>query len=258
MIKTHPYLGNKARFLELILNKFPRHSTYVEPFGGTGVVLLNKERTKYEVYNDLDSKVVNLYKVLRNKALKDDLLYALDFTPFSYEEVKNSKIECEDLVENARRYLVNCFLSMHGTGRGFQNDSSKIKRFLNYHLEISKIHRRLQGVIIEHRSWDRVCEIYDCKYGLIYMDPPYRSTTCFDKKHYKNNFQDHQKIIDFAKSAKSTVLISGYEDPLYQDQLYGELLTIAPVKSKPKGKRGQVREWIYSNKSIINSQMSLF
>ncbi|MBV6573885.1 DNA adenine methylase, partial [Acinetobacter baumannii] len=83
---AHPlirYHGGKFRLSDWIISFFPNHNVYVEPFGGGASVLLNKEPSRVEVYNDLDDDVVNFFKVLRNKELAKQLAEAIYLTPYS-------------------------------------------------------------------------------------------------------------------------------------------------------------------------------
>src|SRR5687767_5197898 len=64
------------------------HTTYVESFGGSAAVLLNKKPSPVEVYNDLYSDVVNFFSVLRYK--REQLLPLLELTPYSREEFADS------------------------------------------------------------------------------------------------------------------------------------------------------------------------
>ena len=52
------YHGGKVRLAPQIIGLFPPHDCYVEPFGGGAAVLLHKDRTRLEVYNDLDGDMV--------------------------------------------------------------------------------------------------------------------------------------------------------------------------------------------------------
>ena len=49
--------------LKIILKLIPEHEIYVEPFGGSAKVLINKPPSKVEIYNDLDKRIANLFYV---------------------------------------------------------------------------------------------------------------------------------------------------------------------------------------------------
>lgn len=78
------YHGGKFRIAQWIINQFPEHLCYVEPFGGGGSVLLRKSPAKIEVYNDLNGGVVNFFRVLRERPA--DLIAAIELTPYSRKE----------------------------------------------------------------------------------------------------------------------------------------------------------------------------
>ncbi|CAB5643242.1 DNA adenine methylase [Providencia rettgeri] len=84
MTIKHPvirYHGSKFRLAKWVISHFPDHRCYVEPFGGAAGVLMQKEPSYAEVYNDLDSDVVNLFQVLRDKAMNEQLQHACYLTP---------------------------------------------------------------------------------------------------------------------------------------------------------------------------------
>lgn len=78
------WYGGKYSHLKWLLPQLPETHRYVEPFGGSGSVLLNRDPSPVEVYNDRDSDVTNFFKVLRDN--RDELLEKIALTPFSREE----------------------------------------------------------------------------------------------------------------------------------------------------------------------------
>ncbi|MFZ5991696.1 MAG: DNA adenine methylase, partial [Deinococcota bacterium] len=80
----HPplrYFGGKSLLAPWIIAHFPRHRAYCEPFGGGASVLLQKPRVSLETYNDLGGRVVNFFRVLRERP--DELTSLLELTRFA-------------------------------------------------------------------------------------------------------------------------------------------------------------------------------
>ena len=103
---NHPlirYHGGKFRLADWIISHFPKHETYVEPFGGGASVLLSKTPSRMEVYNDLDSDIVNFFEILRDQKLAEELAQQIELTPYSRVEFLNARDETSDRIERARR-----------------------------------------------------------------------------------------------------------------------------------------------------------
>ena len=60
------WMGGKSLLANWILDQFPDHRIYVEPYGGMANVLLKKKPSDVEVYNDLDRRLVNLFQFIRD------------------------------------------------------------------------------------------------------------------------------------------------------------------------------------------------
>ena len=107
MRATFRYPGSKWSMAQWIIAHFPKDyqkMVYLEPFVGRGAVFFNKLPGKVETINDLNSDIVNLFRVLRDSP--DELKRVLELTPYSREEYDLSFVPCEEPVEKARRFMV--------------------------------------------------------------------------------------------------------------------------------------------------------
>ena len=78
------WYGGKFSHLGWLLPLLPDCHHYCEPFAGSGAVLLNRDPSPVETFNDLDGEVVNFFRVLREE--KEQLIEAIGLTPFAREE----------------------------------------------------------------------------------------------------------------------------------------------------------------------------
>src|SRR5512145_605520 len=82
------WYGGKFSHLDWLLPLLPETQHYCEPFGGSAAVLINREPSPVETFNDIDGDVVNFFRVLRDQ--KDALLESIGLTPFSREEFETA------------------------------------------------------------------------------------------------------------------------------------------------------------------------
>lgn len=111
------WYGGKFSHLKWLLPLLPRCHHYVEPYGGSAAVLLNRQPSPLETYNDLDAEVVNFFRVLREQ--KARLIEAISLTPFSRKEYLESLQRAADPLERARRFYVRtrqCFFGLSQSG----------------------------------------------------------------------------------------------------------------------------------------------
>src|SRR4051812_49100283 len=102
------YFGGKWKLAPWIISQFPPHRIYVEPFGGGASVLLRKDRSYGEIYNDLDTEVVNVFRVLQRHPRR--LKRMLEVTPFARDEWELAYVRVKDPVERARRAIIRSFM----------------------------------------------------------------------------------------------------------------------------------------------------
>lgn len=232
---TRPALrwhGGKWILAPWIISHFPKHRCYVEPFGGAMSVLLRKERSYAEVYNDLDVTVVNLFRVLRSERA-GELRDKLALTPFARDEFMEAYQEASDPLEAARRLIIRSFMGFGSNGHerstGFRSNSNRsgttpAHDWTNYALAIDGLIERLQGVVIENKDAKEVMLQHDAEQTLHYVDPPYVFATRADlSKDYAHEMSDadHSELLGMLLGLKGSVVVSGYPSPLYDDALRG-------------------------------------
>lgn len=233
--------GGKWLLAPWIIEHLPPHRCYVEPFGGAASVLLRKPRAYAEIYNDLDSHVVGLFRVLRDPAQAARLVQELELTPFARGEFMLSYQEAEDPVEAARRLVVRSFMGFGSDGAtgeyrtGFRSASNRsgttpAHDWRNYPASLVGIIDRLRGVVIENRDALEVMRRHDGVDTLHYVDPPYmlelRSRTNRRKGaagNYRHELttERHVELLATLNSLAGMVVLSGYPSVAYDAGLPG-------------------------------------
>jgi DNA adenine methylase len=223
------YPGGKARLAPWIIEHLPPHQVYVEPFFGGGSVLLAKPPVKVEVANDLDGRVVNFFRVLRDRP--DELIRAVALTPVSRAEYRQSDELTGDELEDARRFTVRVWQSFGvklGSGSGWDRGGRlKTKRrslpsvWSGIPERLQEVVERLQHVQIECRPAEELIAAWQDPGTLFYIDPPYPQTTRGADRLYRHEMNDdgHTALLDQLDAHPGMVVISGYRCPLYDERL---------------------------------------
>lgn len=223
-----PWYGGKFTHLPVLLQHIPPHRTYVEVFGGSAALLLNKDPSEIEVYNDIDSGATNFFRVLRDN--EAELIRRLILTPYSREEYnlcRKNWSTCEDPVERARMWYFVASSSFIGRfGHGFAvsaTDSSNgmsscVNGYLNRIQNLWKVASRLRTVIIENLDFREVIRRYDTPDTLFYLDPPYHPDTRATDDPYVHELSrsDHEALVDILLGIKGKAMLSGYDNEVYK------------------------------------------
>lgn len=226
------WYGGKFSHLDWLLPLLPDCHHYCEPFAGSGAILLNRNSSPVETYNDIDGEVVNFFRVLREE--KERLIEMISLTPFSREEFA---IACEldpniTQIERARRFYVRArqvrtglaqtaslgrWANCKNTSRAGM--SGVVSRWLGGVDKLDDIAERLLRVQIENRSAIAVVELYDSPDTLFYCDPPYIHETRGDSKAYGFEMSDaeHEDLAKVLNKAQGKVAISNYDCNLMND-----------------------------------------
>lgn len=182
------YVGGKNRLAAQIISLIPKHQTYVEAFAGGAQVLFRKAPSPVEVLNDMDSELVNFYRIARFH--HEELLRSLRYTLLSrkwYDDlVKTDPSSLTDIQRAARYFfLQKCSFGGRVARKNFAVHVTKTPTFRPARIPemIHSSYARLQNVQIECLSYEKVIEKYDRPTTFFYLDPPY-----FGVKLYNHNF----------------------------------------------------------------------
>jgi DNA adenine methylase len=288
------YHGGKFKLRAWIaeeLNRLP-HECYVEPYCGAASVFVAKRRVPAEVLNDLDSEVVNLFRVLRDPESAHRLQIALELTPFAREEFEAAYAPSElppnlglapaaraefmtasalslDPVERARRLV---FRATAGLGtdavhqrRGFRNTTQRGKDnritvaqdWAGFPAQLPLFVERLRGVVIENRLALDVIREHDSPETLFYVDPPYLHETRSNDDRYNHEMTDadHEALAEVLHTVKGLVVLSGYASPLYEQLYAGWAQAAQPAFAHGAQPRTEV---LYFSPNVQTRRLALF
>lgn len=223
------WYGGKYYMASKIIDLFPKHKIYVEGFGGAGHILLKKQPSEIDVYNDINQGLYLFFKLLRNEETKDKLLTAIQLTPYSRQEFYECRDNWEsqnDEIEKARMFYIKTMQSFSGVGKSWSYSkntsrrgmSQAVSKFLgNADENIVNVIDRLREIQVENLDIIELIDKYDNEETLFYLDPPYISKTRVSTNVYDNEMpiEKHEELIEKLLHIKGKVVLSGYENDTY-------------------------------------------
>lgn len=219
------YMGNKHDLAKWIIPYFPKHKVYVEVFGGTFAIGLNKPKADVEIYNDLNGNLSNLFHVVRTRfdeftAQLEQMIISEDWHKLFFGNHNDF-----DELENAIRYYYVMLFTFRGKyDGGFSyDDVPSFGNTLTRRIpELKDIHNRIKNTIILNKPCFDIIRQNNKPETLLYLDPPYVST----EMYYKNlagsfTETDHIKLRDLLEKHTGFFFLSYEDDELVSD-LYGK------------------------------------
>ena len=216
------WVGGKKALREEVVQRFPLYyERYIEVFGGGGWVLFHKPPgNDFEVYNDFNSLLTNLYRCVRDKP--DLLMNALKYVLNSREDFDRvrralRRTRTTDVQRAAWFYqIIRYSYASALTSFGSQPHDMRA----NFPL-IEQAHRRLKDVVVENKDFEKLIRQYDRPVSLFYCDPPYHATEGYYQNIGEEGFteKDHVRLRDALLSIQGKFLLS-YNDDAFVRELY--------------------------------------
>lgn len=227
------YFGGKNGMFNNIIEHFPEkgsYNTYIEPFGGSFAVGFHTPEDRIvpiEIYNDLYSNVYSLFKVMADEKQFKELKRLCDLTYYCEEMRSTYKedLKREDLTDLERAFMffyVNR-TSHNGIG-GFSMNrvirrgmAKSVSDYLSTIDRLPELHDRLSKVMVYKRDAIELMEKYNQPNVFMYLDPPYVLSTRSSAERYAVDMtnEQHEKLIQTCIDSKAKLLISGYDNEMY-------------------------------------------
>lgn len=207
------WVGGKTTSIPSLLEYIPEHiSTYVEPFVGSGAVLMALNFDK-AIINDSNSELINAYNVIKsNLGELEVYLSTLIYDRKLYDEIRSWDREPDfdkrSAVERAARFIFlmkTCYNGLYRVSKkNFFNTP-----FGNYKnpticdtqtLEACSSFFNQKDIRILCQDYQTLIEIIP-KDAFVYLDPPYFpvSKTANFTQYQSGNFKqdEHQRLYEF-------------------------------------------------------------
>ena len=247
-------VGNKSSILHILYAVFPwNYGRFIDVFGGSGSVLLGKEEVhSFEVYNDFDKNLVNLFRCMKERtmatirelgfcnlnsredfnAIRKFFEYREEFTdeylseellltelllpPPEAKELKElrTRITKDYDVKRAAMFLKLLRYSYSSGCKSFASQPFDIRKLFAL---IKELENRMANVIVENQDFETLIKHYDRPDSFFYADPPYFSTE--DMYEVGFGWDDHVRLRDTLKNIKGKFLLS-YNDCKEIRELY--------------------------------------
>ena len=239
-------VGNKSSILHILYAVFPlSYGRFIDVFGGSGSVLLGKPDVQpFEVYNDFDKNLVNLFRCMKERtmatvrelgfcnlnsredfnAIRKFFEYREEFTdeylseellltelllpPPEAKELKElrTRITMEHDVRRAAMFLKLLRYSYSSGCKSFASQPFDIRKLFAL---IKELENRMANVVIENQDFETLIKHYDRPDSFFYADPPYFSSE--DMYEVDFGWDDHVRLRDTLKNIKGKFLLS-YND----------------------------------------------
>jgi len=205
--------GGKSSIARWIVSHFPPHRVYMEPFCGSCAVLFAKPRSFIEIANDLDGRIVGMFRQARENP--EQLAALLWATPYSKDNWRDAACG-DDALEDARLLMAQGtqFYCGNGNTSTWALEKSGVPHkpkpevWTDWFLRVLPAAARLRSVeILNEDGVDALKRVYMQEDALVYVDPPYSG----HEGEYRFSV-DYGRLVEALREAKARVVVSEYPE----------------------------------------------
>ena len=262
------YFGGKYTMSRTLVDWIPEHTNYIELFAGGLSMFFRKPKAKWNLVNDLNKDITNIYWILAHEHLKKEFftqVYYLINSRYIYD-LSIEEIGKDFDFPNVRRAVMYLFHISTSFNKiietGFAVNHTNWNTDLLNTIELSR--KKLDNVIVENRDYREIIKAHKCKKDTFwYIDPPY--VVADKEEYYKYNFEnqdDHYTlkyyIKEIIKNSNAKIMISYDDLPIVRKIYSEEPFIITDFKTTYASNSTETNELVITNYPIPNSQAKLF
>jgi len=244
-------LGNKRALASRIIKYFSPHNVYVEPFFGAGGLYFYKEKSKYNIVNDLDSEVFNLFTVVQNK--RKELEKAFNEFPIHNDLFMYWKThkETNDVKKALRFLFLSNFSYLGKMGTMVYGENNQKIYFPKLLKNTNKLLFNVQFSNLDFRKFFPVLQRIKRNDVFIYCDPPYIET----ENNYSNSFteKDTMDLFELCINSGYKFMISEFDNPFIVELAEQNNLNIIKLATRTslKKKNNEILITNYKNNATL-------
>ena len=207
------WIGGKKALRDEIVIRFPlEYGRYIEVFGGGGWILFHKSPDGFEVYNDFNPNLANLFRCVRDKP--EELIGELEFTLNSRLDFKHIRNELKKPIEltDVKRAAYFYQLIRQSYASGLDSFGAQPCSMWDRFPLIRACCGRLQKVVVENKDFEQIIRQYDRPDAFFYLDPPYyEAEGCYEDTGF--TIADHQRLAEALFRMQGKYLLSYNDRP---------------------------------------------
>ena len=276
-----PWMGNKVKLLPFIQKMIPPNvKQYLEPFGGSGAVVLGlkPKKNRLDIYNDLNNDLFNVFCCIKERPLafcrelgflpvhgripfafyRDLVAHKADF----YKHIEQEKallqeISCSTEFNAEEAFLLVSHGSFSGTMTSVGVKTIDTKPILE---ELPKVIKRISTVFLENQDAFELIQKRDRSDGVIYADPPYfQAEGCYAVDFPLEN---HLLLRNLLRGCKGYVILSYNKCQqildLYKDDFFiFSLIRNNPLAQSEGSTYGELLITNFDPRPLMDTQMDL-
>lgn len=262
------WAGSKKKILNEMLNAFkPDKYNYIECFLGSGVVLINvlknNDKLKYKNFyvNDINSNIINFYKLLQKKPeylIKEIIKLVTLYNDYDMSKKEDYyyklREQFNDEKDLDKKSILFYFLMKTGFNGVYRENKAgkfnvpfgrKEKIVVNegYLEELSRLIKPVKFFNLDYNSFlDKMKKDGKINNSFMYFDPPYLPDDLLvsqKQELYTNDTFDHRGFVNKIMELDGKHVMISMSDSKQADEIYGKFIknsmkeilrTINPVK----------------------------